>query len=210
MQSLNNYLYQNKSISIPGLGTLHMERIPARTDFVNRQLLPPGYTFRFDKYFDAPGKDFFSYISSVKHLTDYDAIKWYNEFAYELRSRIRNREQAVWEGLGTFHSDDNGEIYFEADRRYELALGPVTAERVIRENMEHHLLVGDRERTTGEMPELLTHTESKKDSWWIYAIVIAAIALSLCAVGFMRNGFRFFSSGNQQTVPAYQMPVISR
>ncbi len=56
---ISTYLIQNKSVSIPGLGTIYVERVPAQSDFVNRQLLPPAYHYRFDKYFDAPGKDFY-------------------------------------------------------------------------------------------------------------------------------------------------------
>ena len=50
---LKSYLVQNKSINIPGLGTIHAEEIPAKNDIVNKQLLPPHYVFHFDKYFDA-------------------------------------------------------------------------------------------------------------------------------------------------------------
>ena len=35
-------------------------------------------------------------------IPDFEAVKWYNEFAYSLRARIRNREGAVWPGLGSF------------------------------------------------------------------------------------------------------------
>ncbi|WP_315816313.1 hypothetical protein [Paraflavitalea speifideaquila] len=57
-EALTSYLIQHKSISIPGLGTVYIERIPAQTDFINKQILPPSYHFRFDKYFDAPDKEF--------------------------------------------------------------------------------------------------------------------------------------------------------
>ncbi len=210
MEILNSYLFQHKSVSIPGLGTLHMERIPARTDFVNRQLLPPGFTFRFDKYFDAPDKDFFGYLASRKRVADHEAMKWYNEFAYELRTRIRNREKAEWPGLGFFHTDDDGEIFFEADQALVRPLKPVSAIRILRENTEHQILVGDVERTNTEMPELLTGVHVERESWWTYAIIIAAVALSICFFQFFKNGFNAAAAGNQTVVPAKKMPELSR
>ena len=102
---LTSYLLQNKSLSIPGLGTIYIERIPAQTDFVNKRILPPGYHFRFDKYFDAPDKDFFTYLAQQKDMADYEAIKWYNEWAYELRSRLRNDNEEVWPGVCSFRKD---------------------------------------------------------------------------------------------------------
>ena len=77
-EELNSYLYQHKSISIPGLGTIYMESLPASIDSSSKNILPPLYYFRFDKYFDAPDKEFFSYLASEKNMADYEAIRWYN------------------------------------------------------------------------------------------------------------------------------------
>lgn len=192
------------------MGTLHMDRVPARTDFVNRQLLAPGFAFRFDKYFDAPDKEFFSYLSNKMQLPDFEAIRWYNEYAYSLRAKIRGKEDAIWEGLGNFHADDNGDIYFEAAPQFLPSKKPVPALRVLREHSEHHLLVGDTERTNTEMPGLLTEVHVEKESWWTYALIIAAIALTICFYQFYKNGFRLSSTGNNATVPVTSMPATTK
>ncbi len=210
MEILNQYLFQHRNISIPGLGTLHMDRVPARTDFVNRQLLAPGYIFRFDKYFDAPDTAFFTYLSSKMLLPDFEAIRWYNEFAYELRARIRNREKAYWEGLGEFRADDNGEVFFEARPDLLPPLQPVPAHRIIRERTSHQLLVGDTERTNTEMPELLADTPVQRESWRIYALVIAAIALGLCLYHFAQYGMNWSATGNSKETPEISMPATSK
>jgi hypothetical protein len=210
MDILNNYLYQHKSISIPGLGTLYMERMPARTDFVNRQILAPFYSFRFDQYFDAPDQDFFGYLANRKQVPDFEAMKWFSEFSLDLRTRIRNNELVNWQGLGSFKAADNGEIYFTADLTDAPQVDAVAAERILRNNTEHHLLVGDVERTTTEMPELLTETHVEKESWWTYAIIIAAIALSICCYQLFRDKLNFSSFGSQRNVPAKNMAPTSR
>ncbi len=120
---LVSYLLQHKSISIPGLGSMYIERIPAQTDFVNRRILPPDYHFRFDKYFDAPDKDFFTYLAKQQNIADYEAIKWYNEWAYELRSKIREGQIVEWAGIGTLKKDISGEIIFESARPYSQFTG---------------------------------------------------------------------------------------
>lgn len=210
MEILNNYLYQHKSISIPGLGTLHMDRMPARTDFVNRQILAPFYTFRFDQYFDNPGQDFFSYLAKKKQVADFEAMKWFNEFSQDLRARIRNREEVCWQGLGSFMAGENGEIYFKQDSLASPKVHSIAAERIIRNNAEHHLLVGDVERTTTEMPELLTETFVEKESWWTYALIIAAIALCICFYQVFKDKLNLSSFGSQRNVPAKTMEPTSR
>ena len=52
-QVLNAYLFQHRSISIPGLGTIYLETMSANVDVADRTMQPPAYQFRFDKYFDA-------------------------------------------------------------------------------------------------------------------------------------------------------------
>ncbi len=92
-QVLNGYLFQHGNISIPGLGTIHMETLPASVDTVGQNILPPLHNFRFDKYFDAPDREFFLYLSEQKGIPDFEAIKWYSEFSYDLRERIRKDEK---------------------------------------------------------------------------------------------------------------------
>ncbi|HLZ88634.1 MAG TPA: hypothetical protein VKQ52_15370, partial [Puia sp.] len=61
---LNAYLFQHRSISIPGLGTIYLETLPAAVDVADRTMQPPAYHFRFDKYFDAPDKEFFAFVAA--------------------------------------------------------------------------------------------------------------------------------------------------
>ena len=198
---LNKYLVQHKSISIPGLGSLVAETIPAVTDFANRRILPMQVKFRFDKYFDAPDREFFSYLAQQKNIADFEAIKWYNEFAYELRSRIRNEHKAEWEGVGVFKSEAGGDVVFESYPTPFECFPFVTAERVIRPDARHSILVGDKEKTNYEMTELLSdEVHKERASWWIWALIIAAIALVVLFFHFYNSDFKWGSTGNQQTV----------
>jgi len=196
-QVLNAYLFQHRSISIPGLGTIYLETFSANADVADRTILPPLYQFRFDKYFDAPDREFFSYMATHKNILDYEAIKWYNEFAFELRNRIRTEEQVLWDGVGILKKDEGGNVVFEAIADKGLFMAPTPAFRVNRQNAQHTLLVGDQERTNVEMNEWL-HDESagrsKRKSWWIIALVLGILILAALGWHFYTNGW---SIGNQ-------------
>lgn len=197
---LNKYLFQHKSISIPGLGSLVAENIPAVSDFANRQLLPVQIKFRFDKYFDVPDKKFFSYLAQKKDIPDFEAIRRYNEFAAELRNKIRSEEEAVWQGVGVFKKDFGGEVVFESYAPGYEMYPVVKAERIIRADAKHSILVGDKEKTNYEMTELLSDdVYVEKESWWIYALILAAIGLSVLFFHFYSNNMKW-SSGNEQKV----------
>lgn len=112
IEILNRFLIQNRSISIPGLGTLHAERVPARINQESSALLPPGFSFKFDKYFDAPDKAFFLYLSAQKDIPEYESMRIYNQFAQDFRSAIMLEEKSEWPGIGFFQKNVAGEVEF--------------------------------------------------------------------------------------------------
>ncbi|MEP6747120.1 MAG: hypothetical protein ABJB86_05325 [Bacteroidota bacterium] len=202
---LNKYLFQHKSISIPGLGSLVAESIPAVSDFANKQLLPVQIKFRFDKYFDVPDKNFFIYVSEKKKIADFEAIRWYNEFAADLRNRIRTGEEAVWQDIGVFKKDFGGEVVFEPYASPYEFYPVVKAERIIHADAKHSILVGDKEKTNYEMTELLSDKiYVEKESWWIYALILAAIGFSILFFHLYRNNMKWGASGNQQRIEIVQ------
>jgi hypothetical protein len=194
---LNSYLIQHKSICIPGLGTIYLEKIPAINDFSNRQMLPPSYKFRFDKYFDAPDKEFFSFLASAQNMAEYEAIKLYNEFAYDLRDRIRKEEKFDWPQVGILIRDATGEIQFKSEMIQPRFVKPVAARRVIRQDARHAILVGDQQLTTDHMTELLNveQVHVEKESWWMYALIIFCVAVVILFVYLYQHGWDFGSIG---------------
>jgi hypothetical protein len=195
-QVLNAYLFQHRSISIPGLGTIYLETLPATVDVAERTMLPPAYRFRFDKYFDAPDATFFSYLAVQKKILDYEAIKWYNEFSFELRNRIRSEDAVSWDGVGSLRKDGAGNVLFEPAASPVLFFQPTPAMRVTRQDAQHTMLVGDRERTSGEMNEWLLDDAArrKRVSWWVIALVLGGICLAILGWYFYTHGL---STGNQ-------------
>jgi hypothetical protein len=178
------------------LGTIYLETMPANVDVVDRTMQPPTYQFRFDKYFDAPDKEFFAFIATQRNVLDYEAIKWYNEFSFELRNRIRAEEQVSWDGVGTLKKDGAGGVQFEPAPTSLPFLQPVPAMRVSRQDAQHNLVVGDRERTSGEMNEWLhDHARTRRrPSWWVIAVVLAVLGLAFLGWYFYSHGF---SAGSQ-------------
>lgn len=198
---LNNYLFQHKNISVPGLGTIYLEMLPAQSDASGKNILPPSYYFRFDKYFDAPDKDFFLHLAAEKNIPDYEAIKWYNEFSYELRNKIRHEEKAEWEGVGILKKDDEGNIVFESTAGTPEFLQPVPAEYVT-QNIPPIALSVQVDENNIAATELVYPEEvvQQKNNWWVYALVVAALAVVTLLFHFSSAGWKPESTGNQQTL----------
>ena len=198
---LNKYLFLNKSIPLPGLGTICLESQAASIDASTRSILPPIYRFRFDKFFDSPDKDLFSYLSSQQNISDYEALRQYNDFAFSLRDRLNYFREAPWEGLGILKKDDMGEIQFESSIPNPSFLQPVPAEKVVRANAKHMLLVGDRERSNSEMSDWFAEEPVHGNRlWWLVALIGGIIASLVIMTHFSSNGWKVESTGNQQLI----------
>jgi len=198
---LNKYLFLHKSIPVPGLGTICMESQAATIDASTRTIQPPAYRFRFDKFFDSPDKDLFAYLSAQQKISDYEALRQYNDFAYSLRDRLNYFREAPWEGLGILKKDDMGEIHFESSILNPAFLQPVPAEKVVRSNAKHMLLVGDRERSNSEMSDWFAEEPIHGNRlWWLVALMGGIAAALIIMIHFSSKGWNVESTGNQQTI----------
>ncbi len=65
------------------------------------------------------------------------------------------RMRCPWEGVGVLKKDGTGNVLLESAPAPAFSLQPVPAMKVKRQDAIHTLLVGDRERTSGEMNEWL-------------------------------------------------------
>lgn len=213
---LNRFLIQNKSISIPGLGTIHAERIPARLN-TESLLVAPSYRFRFDKYFDAPDKNFFTYLSMQKQIPDYEAIRLYNQFAQDFRSGIMLEEKLQWDEIGYFQKNNSGEVeFFQTGNNKEefielpAVVEPATAlsvaisqpeaeDAVLTEVITTDEITIEEIETTGELDaaELQTAHPLEKP---LYYTALGLLALGLLAAGlqFGKYGFNAKAWANRQ------------
>ncbi|HZZ74465.1 MAG TPA: hypothetical protein VFE04_00985 [Puia sp.] len=198
---LNRYLFLHKSIPIPGLGTICLESQAATIDASTRTIHPPVYRFRFDKFSDSPDKDLFAYLSTQQKISDYEALRQYNDFAYSLRDRLNYFREAPWEGLGVLKKDDMGEIHFESSILNPSFLKAVPAEKVVRTNARHMLLVGDRERSSREMSDWFAEEPIHGNKlWWLVALIGGIAAAVIIMIHFSSKGWNVESTGNQQTI----------
>ena len=201
---LNSYLLQHKSINIPEVGSIYIQNKAAITDFVNKQLFPASFSYRFDRYYDIPDAGLYDYLAAKKGISEEEAISWYKDYAENIRTKLKTDGYYAMEGIGVFKKDSTGDLVFEEQHKLLPVLPPVPAKRVIRKDAKHAILVGDKEKTNVQMSEMLQEPEIpqpvKKDRWWIYAVILFAIGLLILLFHFYNTGFRWTGTGNQQKV----------
>lgn len=204
---LYKYLILHKQLSLPGIGRFEIEKKPADVDFANRVVNPPEYSISFRQSDTViPFRKLFNWLETELNISELEAVKRFNDFVFDMRARLAPDNQLHWEGVGTIKKWLNGEIMYIPDPKKETMESSIPAKKVIREKAQHTITVGEQERTSDEMMEMLFPGEVKRSYWWTVPLIIAIAAFVYIAYHFSANGVSVSSAANQQKLEIQQTP----
>lgn len=211
---LYQYLIQQKSLSLPGLGTLQLQHIPAISNFSDHLVEPPTQKITFDDLNDSPNKNLFQYVSALLQIEEWEAIKKVNDFAFELKNELKQGNEIVWDKIGVLKTDLSGAVLLEAKAIQYDFLQPVAARRIIRSNASHTILRGDREvnETFFHQQDVEAANENAaiagtKKKWWLFVLVTSLIALIILFIHLYQKGLSVNSLFNTNQIPAKEAPA---
>ncbi|MBL7724624.1 MAG: hypothetical protein JNK27_10770 [Chitinophagaceae bacterium] len=205
---LYQFLIQHKQLPVPGIGTFLLERKPAAVNFPERKIEPPVYGVSLQPVGNSPSKNFFIWLGAALQVSDRDAVIRYNDFAFDLKRQLSGGDIVNWKGVGQLSKGLGGDIKFIPQEKRSLE-SPVAAEKVMREKAEHMVRVGEDEKTSVEMTELLSHTETKKSYWWAYALIVALLSVMFIGWYFSENGISMSSTSNSKKLVPVEVPAAT-
>lgn len=171
-------LFHEKICRLPGIGTLKMVPHSAVPDFVNGVIRAPYDIIEFDRSID--GSNEFNEFSAISEL---------------LQNHLNEKGNFLLDGIGTFIKSNDGEIAFDPYIVDDIFTPEITAERVIRQDASHNILVGDQQTTSAEMTEYFSEEKPvEKDNWWIWAIVLGAVGVGALLYYFLNNGTSYLGN----------------
>jgi hypothetical protein len=195
---LYQYLILHKQLNIPGIGTFQVERKPADIDFIGKVVNPPAYTVALHHGNTTASKKVFSWLADAFNISERDALTRFNDFAFELRDKVIAGDKLQWDGVGVLSKGMAGEIRFDASLKGMTIGEPIPANKVIRENAQHLVRVGEDQKTSAEMMERLVPEEEKRSYWWAAALIIGVLAIFILAWYFSARRLDSSATGNQQ------------
>ncbi|MDB5278337.1 MAG: hypothetical protein JWR61_3292 [Ferruginibacter sp.] len=174
-------LFQKKICRLPGIGILSLKNHPAVSNVAAAVIKAPAPFISFSPANENEESSFneFSALSEI------------------IRKDIEENGTVTLKGVGDFIKKENGAIDFIPSHIHPLFMPDVTATRVIRQNAEHTILVGDKETTNTQMSGYFVEAEEitpAKDRWWIWAIVLVAAGLAIIGLYLLQNGFNLFGN----------------
>lgn len=208
---LYQYLIIHKQVTLPGIGTIQLERIPADIDFVNKMANPPRYSISLHHGNTNSSPHIYHWLSTALGISEQEATNEISTLASTLKEKVLAGEKFDWSGIGIFSKGMAGQIRFDPAVRDLPAGQPVPAPKVIREHASHSVLVGEQEKSSTEMADMggiLTQKLTRRFPWWGIALATALLAIVFLVIYFSSKGVSVTSTGNQQkVVPQEQAPT---
>ncbi|OSZ80112.1 hypothetical protein CAP36_02295 [Chitinophagaceae bacterium IBVUCB2] len=205
---LYKYLLQHYKLPVPGIGTFLLEKTPARLDFSNKMIAAPLYSISLQAVAASPATSFFCWLGNIFHISERDAVLKFNDFVFNIKKQIDNGDTINWNGVGAIAKGLGGEIKFSPYLSSVAYETPVTAKKVIREKAEHTIRVGEDQKTSAQMVEILKQPEVNKSYWWAYALAIGLLSIVFTGWYFSKNGISVSATANnQQLTPSVSNPT---
>lgn len=183
LKPISKYLALYHHLNIPGVGSFNLATAPAALR--DKELLPPGQSLLFTPGTALTDKRFYEFLSAETGLSEVDAVRRFQDYAYELRKRIQAEASVRFGNWGTLSRPGGGEIVFEQEASADLYFpaidlsAPVPAQTTTPEQAmaaEAPVTVAAEEEVA-EAP--------RRDPWWLWTLLLALAALAAIVYYYM-------------------------
>ncbi len=205
-EKLHHYLLLHKRLVIPGVGMLRVETTPAYIDYAKRLIEAPTQSITLHHGNTGVEEKLYSWLANSFSIGEQEAHRHFENFCKEMKESILAGQKMNWQGIGSFSRGLAGQIHFQTAMK-DIAIGKaIVAEKVLRENVEHEVRVGEQVKTSGEMLKLLTVEKKTKSYWWVAAALLISAVIYI-GYYFSTQGVSTRSAGNRQQVIPSAAPV---
>lgn len=191
-QTLYKYFIINKKVSIPGIGSFRVRRLPAVYNYSTRSFVSPSASVEFMAADADTDKKFCSFLSKQQQIQELEALKQIADFSRSLKQILEATGKVHLPGFGLLAKTETGVLQFQSEKQLPAVFKSVAAERTIREVPEG--LVTRNEEAAADpsvhkkenVGEGAANAENKY--WWIAAAALAIVAITAVAYYYYQNG----------------------
>jgi nucleoid DNA-binding protein len=181
LASLYKYLVLNDTVSIPGVGNFKILRHSASLQ--HSAIHPPSSEIIFEPGTALADKNFYHFIALENNSTDVDAVRKLQDFAYQLKKEINSNAFVELKGLGVLSKNSIGEIIFKPASSAQNYLPVLNLQDVLHRSEDTFVTSSEEESAIETEEEVI-----KKDRWWIWATVLAVLAIAAIAYFYWQEG----------------------
>jgi hypothetical protein len=184
---VNKFFALHHHLVLPGIGNFKVETSDSQIDFANRTIVSAQNKITFGNDRLQPEKNFYNFLADELNINEEQATISFAIFTSEIRNDLDADKPVYFKGIGTLTREKSRTIAFQSETLPSF-YPVVTAEKIIRKNVGHTILVGEKEKTSDEMQTVLQQTQPiKKERWWIAAAVLAIIGVATIAFYYLTH-----------------------
>lgn len=205
-QQLTKYLTQFKQVSIPEVGSFELVYRSATLDVGKKLLQPPSYFTNYSNS-DFVKEHQLNFLAANLQTDKPSVEKQLAQFGKELKKRIQ-AGSFLWKGIGRLENKDTQILFHPYLSDAPAGLQPLNAEKIIREDALHTVLVGEREVQKSHLQETVIDSFRKKPVAIIVGCILAAIAVGFILYMLYKGNFQATATGNKwKIVPSTNQPT---
>ncbi|HET7896520.1 MAG TPA: hypothetical protein VFL47_02590 [Flavisolibacter sp.] len=200
LDQLTKYLLQYKQVSIPSVGTIQIIQQPAQLNIADKVLLPPTFSAEL-KEGDTVPEHQLNFLSAVLNESKENVQQSLSETGEWLKRKI-DANGFEWKGIGLLHNRQ-----FDPTLSVP-ALESIPAERVLRQNAEHRVLVGDQHMTSTQMAERSDGdvVVRKRSIFMIIGWILLALAIVYIVIVLFLGKFHVGATGSKMSPTSWMNP----
>ncbi len=190
---LTSYLISSKRVCIPQVGTFELRYQPASLNFADRLIYAPATQVVFMEEDEVPQEqlNFLGFeLGTDLKLTEASLT----HFGKRLKKGLA-KNSFNWVGFGELKWENEALVFEPA---HAAQLPPVAANKIIRENAHHGVLVGEKEMHSSDTSYINEQEKSHRSYAVLTGWIIALLALAFIIYWLYNANFHPFSTGLQQ------------
>jgi nucleoid DNA-binding protein len=187
VQFLYKYLIINKQVTLPGIGVFHIQRQPAKHDYVNKVFVSPALHIGFNPSTELPDKRFYEFMSKEIGLDEAKAAENLFAFTNKLGEQVKANKIVELPGMGMLKRNASGQLSFEPTNVLASYFPPTAASNILEEKPQTAMRE-KASRETVSLDQLAEEEVPRKSYWWVYAIILALIGIGAIGYYYYVNG----------------------
>jgi hypothetical protein len=174
---VNKFFALHHHLVLPGVGNFKVEKSDSQIDFVNRSITSVQNKIVFSNNKLQPEKSFYSFLADELNINEEQATISFTIFSSEIKNDLAADKPVYFKGIGTLTREKTRIVSFQREET-PVFFPAITAEKIIRKNVGHTILVGENEKNSEEMHATLHQSNAiQKERWRIAAIILAIIGV---------------------------------
>lgn len=193
LQLLTRYMFQYRKVCIPHIGTFEVVQSSPEYNVADKQITAPVFHIVHSSE-DLLTDHQLNYLANSSEGGKETVKNELDFFGKRMKATVAKHSFA-WKGIGNLSGSNF--INFKGETVNVSGLNTIHAEKVMRGNAGHNMLVGEREMTTQQITDVLSKSYKKKINTALIGWIILALAAIVIILLLFRNDFSPLSTGLQ-------------